>query len=44
MHNYDTKEIQRKLEKALLEIEKLTIKVEKAELEAKYWREKNEKI
>jgi hypothetical protein len=38
-----TNEIQHKLEKALLEIEKLSVKVEKAELETKYWREKCEK-
>lgn len=41
---YDTREIQHKLEKALLEIEKLNIKVEKTELEVKYWREKCENL
>lgn len=41
---YDAREIQHKLEKALLEIEKLNIKVEKAELEVKYWREKCENL
>ena len=39
-NNYDTRELQHKLDKALLENEKLNLKVEKAELEAKYWREK----
>lgn len=44
-NNYhDTREIQHKLEKALLEIEKLNIKVEKTELEVKYWREKCENL
>jgi hypothetical protein len=37
------REIQHKLEKVLLEIEKLNIKVEKTELEVKYWRENYEK-
>lgn len=40
---YDAREIQHKLDKALLEIEKLRVEKEKAELEAKYWREKYEK-
>jgi XRE family transcriptional regulator, regulator of sulfur utilization len=39
-NNYDSREIQHKLDKALLEIEKLKAEKEKAELEAKYWREK----
>jgi transcriptional regulator with XRE-family HTH domain len=43
VNHYDTKEIQHKLEKAFLEIEKLNIKLEKAEFEVKYWREKCEK-
>jgi transcriptional regulator with XRE-family HTH domain len=43
VNNYDAREVQHQLEKALLEIEKQSIQVEKAELEAKYWREKCEK-
>ncbi len=39
---YDEKELRHKLEKAKSEIEKLNLKIEKAELEAKYWREKCE--
>lgn len=42
-NNYDAREIQHKLEKALLEIEKLKVEKEKSDLEAKYWREKFEK-
>lgn len=36
----DAREIQHKLDIALLEMEKLIVEKEKAELEAKYWREK----
>jgi transcriptional regulator with XRE-family HTH domain len=43
VNNYDTREVQHKLEKALLEIDKLKAEKEKADLEAKYWREKFEK-
>lgn len=42
-NNYDAREIQHKLEKALLEIEKLKVEKEKSDLEAKYWREKLKK-
>ncbi len=42
-NNYDTREVQHKLEKALLEIDKLKAEKEKLDLEAKYWREKFEK-
>ena len=42
-NNYDTREIQHKLEKLLLENEKLKIEKEKAEFEIKYWKEKCEK-
>jgi len=42
VNNYDTREIQHKFEKALLEIDKLKAEKEKADLEAKYWREKFE--
>ena len=42
-NNYDAREIQHKLEKAMLENKLLQTEKEKAELEAKYWREKNEK-
>lgn len=41
-NHYDVKDVQHKLEKAFLEIEKLNIKLEKAEIEVKYWREKCE--
>lgn len=42
--NYnDTREIQHKLEKSLLENEKLKVEKEKAELEVKYLKEKYEK-
>jgi transcriptional regulator with XRE-family HTH domain len=37
----DVREIQHKLDIALLEMEKLKVEKEKAELEAKYWREKS---
>jgi transcriptional regulator with XRE-family HTH domain len=43
LHNYDTREIQHKLEKLLLENEKLKVEKEKAEFEIKYWKEKCEK-
>jgi transcriptional regulator with XRE-family HTH domain len=42
-NNYDVREIQYKLEIALLEIEKMKVEKEKAELEVKYWREKSER-
>ena len=43
LNNYDAREIQHKLDKALLEIDKLKAEKEKSDLEAKYWREKFEK-
>jgi transcriptional regulator with XRE-family HTH domain len=43
-NNYETREMQHKLDKALLEIDKLKAEKEKSELEVKYWREKSEKI
>jgi transcriptional regulator with XRE-family HTH domain len=42
-NNYDSRELQHKLDKALLENEKLKVEKEKSDLEAKYWREKFEK-
>ena len=42
-NNYEAREIQHKLDKALLEIDKLKAEKEKSDLEAKYWREKFEK-
>jgi XRE family transcriptional regulator, regulator of sulfur utilization len=42
-NNYDSREVQHKYEKAILELEKLKVEKEKAELEAKYWRERNAK-
>ncbi|GAB2589419.1 hypothetical protein GCM10027190_42920 [Spirosoma areae] len=48
-NNYDQRELQHQLDKAKLEIEKLQLEVEKykaerdrAELEARYWRDKKE--
>ena len=43
-HNYSTREVQHKLDKAILEIDKLQAEKAKAEIEAKYWREKCEKV
>ncbi len=43
LNNYDTREIQHKLDKVLLEKEKLKAEKDRAELEVKYWREKFEK-
>ena len=43
VNNYDAREIQYKLDKAILEIDKLKAEKEKSDLEAKYWREKFEK-
>jgi transcriptional regulator with XRE-family HTH domain len=42
-NNYDTREMQHKLEKAQLELDKLKAERDKSDLEAKYWREKYEK-
>ena len=42
-NHFDAREVQHKLDKANLEIEKLKAEREKAELEVKYWREKTEK-
>jgi transcriptional regulator with XRE-family HTH domain len=42
-NNYDTREMQHKLEKAQLELDKLRAERDKSDLEAKYWREKYEK-
>jgi hypothetical protein len=42
VHN-DTKEIQHKLDLALLKLEKARVEKEKNEIEIKYWREKAEK-
>ena len=42
IHN-DTKEIQHKLDLALLELEKAKVEKEKNDLEIRYWREKVEK-